>query len=154
MRMTFEGKRASVMRQTCALKTKTPAPQRYGVFAGVPDRSRTCDLQSRNLTLYPTELRAHRHNGLIRHAKDSIAQFDGFANGKAKIFLRGLSKRHCPAGRDSSTGFSPAFYASGARAVSTAGCSGRVIPAVNAESVSSLCPFHETGRSPRLLHSA
>ena len=26
---------------------------------GMPDRIRTCDLQSRSLTLYPTELRAH-----------------------------------------------------------------------------------------------
>ena len=27
------------------------------VFYGTPGRSRTCDLQNRNLTLYPTELR-------------------------------------------------------------------------------------------------
>ena len=28
-------------------------------FAGDPDRNRTCDLQIRNLPLYPTELRDH-----------------------------------------------------------------------------------------------
>ena len=27
---------------------------------GTPDRSRTCDLQNRNLTLYPTELRVRK----------------------------------------------------------------------------------------------
>ena len=30
-----------------------------GIFSCTPGRSRTCDLQSRSLTLYPTELRAH-----------------------------------------------------------------------------------------------
>lgn len=29
-----------------------------GIFSCTPGRSRTCDLQSRSLTLYPTELRA------------------------------------------------------------------------------------------------
>lgn len=29
------------------------------VLFGTPDRSRTCDLQNRNLTLYPAELRVH-----------------------------------------------------------------------------------------------
>ena len=33
----------------------------YGVPSGMPDRIRTCDLQSRSLTLYPAELRAHIH---------------------------------------------------------------------------------------------
>ncbi len=34
--------------------------QRFeGFLCGMPDRIRTCDLQSRSLTLYPTELRAH-----------------------------------------------------------------------------------------------
>ena len=30
------------------------------VLFGTPDRSRTCDLQNRNLTLYPTELRVRK----------------------------------------------------------------------------------------------
>ena len=30
-----------------------------GFFTGAPGRSRTCGLQSRSLTLYPTELRVH-----------------------------------------------------------------------------------------------
>lgn len=32
-----------------------------GIFSCTPGRSRTCDLQSRSLTRYPTALRAHMH---------------------------------------------------------------------------------------------
>ena len=38
--------------------TKQASAIYRGLF-GTPDRSRTCDLQNRNLTLYPAELRVH-----------------------------------------------------------------------------------------------
>ena len=39
-------------------KTKSPVTATItGLFVGTPDRIRTCDLQSRSLTLYPAELR-------------------------------------------------------------------------------------------------
>ena len=44
---------------------------------GTPDAIRTHDLQSRSLTLYPTELRAHKFESLY-----IIAQ----KNKKAKVF--------------------------------------------------------------------
>lgn len=48
--------------QTAALSekcTKIPGSLALpGIFSCTPGRSRTCDLQSRSLTLYPTELRA------------------------------------------------------------------------------------------------
>ena len=34
-------------------------PRWGGYFYGTPDTIRTCDLQSRSLSLYPAELRAH-----------------------------------------------------------------------------------------------
>ena len=37
----------------------------YGFF-GTPDAIRTHDLQSRSLTLYPTELQAHMENLILR----------------------------------------------------------------------------------------
>ena len=38
---------------------KSPEPRKIpGIFRGTPDWIRTSDLQSRSLTLYPTELRA------------------------------------------------------------------------------------------------
>ena len=44
-------------RRACGTQEKT---QRMLVASfGTPDRSRTCDLQNRNLTLYPAELRVH-----------------------------------------------------------------------------------------------
>ena len=50
------------MLQTAALSekcTKIPGSLTLpGIFSCTPGRSRTCDLQSRSLTLYPTELRA------------------------------------------------------------------------------------------------
>lgn len=50
------------MLQTAALSekcTKIPGSLALpGIFSCTPGRSRTCDLQSRSLTLYPTELRA------------------------------------------------------------------------------------------------
>ena len=47
---------------TKSQKNKPPQPNQTwrskAVFYGAPDTIRTCDLQSRSLTLYPTELRA------------------------------------------------------------------------------------------------
>ena len=52
MRCAPEGRRSTLYRYQKSL------PLRVGLF-GMPDRIRTCDLQSRSLTLYPAELRAH-----------------------------------------------------------------------------------------------
>ena len=41
------------------LSVKCP-PRRV---AGAPDRNRTCDLKSRSLALYPTELQTHIRSG-------------------------------------------------------------------------------------------
>ena len=47
---------SSTFRKKC---TKIPGSLALpGIFSCTPGRSRTCDLQSRSLTLYPTELRA------------------------------------------------------------------------------------------------
>ena len=47
-------------RGTAALAARKKKTQRMLVASfGTPDRSRTCDLQNRNLTLYPAELRVH-----------------------------------------------------------------------------------------------
>ena len=49
--------------------TKNPLPQSDNGFClvrartGAPDRIRTCDLKSRSLALYPTELQAHIWSG-------------------------------------------------------------------------------------------
>ncbi len=55
----FHGDRkicSSTFRKKC---TKIPGSLALpGIFSCTPGRSRTCDLQSRSLTLYPTELRA------------------------------------------------------------------------------------------------
>ena len=55
----FHGDRkicSSTFRKKC---TKIPGSLELpGIFSCTPGRSRTCDLQSRSLTLYPTELRA------------------------------------------------------------------------------------------------
>ena len=40
-------------------KKQSPENAVFWGFLGVPDTIRTCDLQSRSLTLYPAELRAH-----------------------------------------------------------------------------------------------
>lgn len=52
-------------------KTKTLKFQHFSVsilpfqtVCGTPGRSRTCDLQSRSLTLYPAELRAHTNDSI------------------------------------------------------------------------------------------
>ena len=42
-----------------ALKRKKPPTAIFAMGGGMPDAIRTHDLQSRSLTLYPTELRAH-----------------------------------------------------------------------------------------------
>ena len=50
------GKYAAALSKQC---TKIPGSLALpGIFSCTPGRSRTCDLQSRSLTLYPTELRA------------------------------------------------------------------------------------------------
>ena len=46
-----------------ARKTSFALVDKRGIFRGMPDKIRTCDLQSRSLTLYPAELRAHMSNG-------------------------------------------------------------------------------------------
>ena len=47
-------------RGIAALAARKKKTQRMLVASfGTPDRSRTCDLQNRNLTLYPAELRVH-----------------------------------------------------------------------------------------------
>ena len=42
-----------------AEKTKSPENAVFSGLLGVPDTIRTCDLQSRSLSLYPAELQAH-----------------------------------------------------------------------------------------------
>ena len=42
-----------------ARKTSFALVDKRGIFRGTADKIRTCDLQSRSLTLYPAELRAH-----------------------------------------------------------------------------------------------
>ena len=42
-------------------KTKSPENAVFSGLLGVPDTIRTCDLQSRSLSLYPAELQAHRY---------------------------------------------------------------------------------------------
>ena len=44
---------------------KAPKTQCFRGFHGVPDTIRTCDLQSRSLSLYPAELQAHMHQIFI-----------------------------------------------------------------------------------------
>lgn len=57
----FHGDRKICCRQQRLRKKCTKIPGSLalpGIFSCTPGRSRTCDLQSRSLTLYPTELRA------------------------------------------------------------------------------------------------
>lgn len=57
----FHGDRKIGCRQQRFRKKCTKIPGSLtlpGIFSCTPGRSRTCDLQSRSLTLYPTELRA------------------------------------------------------------------------------------------------
>ena len=57
----FNGDRKICCRQQRFRKKCTKIPGSLtlpGIFSCTPGRSRTCDLQSRSLTLYPTELRA------------------------------------------------------------------------------------------------
>ena len=57
----FHGDRKICCRQQRFRKKCTKIPGSLtlpGIFSCTPGRSRTCDLQSRSLTLYPTELRA------------------------------------------------------------------------------------------------
>ncbi len=57
----FHGDRKICCRQQHFRKKCTKIPGSLalpGIFSCTPGRSRTCDLQSRSLTLYPTELRA------------------------------------------------------------------------------------------------
>lgn len=57
----FHGDRKRCCRQQRFRKKCTKIPGSLalpGIFSYTPGRSRTCDLQSRSLTLYPTELRA------------------------------------------------------------------------------------------------
>ena len=63
---------------------------------GDPDRNRTCDLQIRNLPLYPTELRDQPR----RH----IAASDDFANGFRTIFQRHRPVRDGPRWRRRTNG--------------------------------------------------
>lgn len=51
------GKYAAALSEKNAQKSPEALHFR-GIFSCTPGRSRTCDLQSRSLTLYPTELRA------------------------------------------------------------------------------------------------
>lgn len=44
---------------------KNAAHHSDGGAFGTPGRSRTCGLQSRSLTLYPTELRAHAKDIIV-----------------------------------------------------------------------------------------
>ena len=46
-----------------------PLRQSVGWNRGAPDKTRTCDLQVRNLALYPTELRARRDGQSSRYPK-------------------------------------------------------------------------------------
>ena len=45
---------------------------------GAPDRNRTCDLQFRKLTLYPTELQAQNMSGC--YLENSIGELDYTCN--------------------------------------------------------------------------
>jgi hypothetical protein len=51
-------------KRSCAA-TETGLPAEALAKAGAPDRIRTCGLQIRNLSLYPTELRAHISQKLL-----------------------------------------------------------------------------------------
>ena len=46
-------------------KTSHVLVDKRGFFSGTPDGIRTHDLQSRSLTLYPAELRAHLCSNII-----------------------------------------------------------------------------------------
>ena len=61
----FHGDRKICCRQQRFRKKCTKIPGSLalpGIFSYTPGRSRTCDLQSRSLTLYPAELQAHPTN--------------------------------------------------------------------------------------------
>ena len=60
-------------------KTSLVLVDKRGFFRGMPDGIRTHDLQSRSLTLYPAELRAH----IIR----IIARKLGFGNHDAHLIF-------------------------------------------------------------------
>ena len=55
----------ALIKSTLPERMKNAAHHSDGGAFGTPGRSRTCGLQSRSLTLYPTELRAHAKDIIV-----------------------------------------------------------------------------------------
>ncbi len=61
---------------------------------GMPDAIRTHDLQSRSLTLYPTELQAHiliYYSLNLRNCQVSWAEFEALSTNYSNFFLKILT---------------------------------------------------------------
>ena len=60
-------------------------------FFGTPEGTRTPNIQNRNLTLYPIELRTHRRTPILR-CLPIIAGGSGFVKGRFTGFLTGFNR--------------------------------------------------------------
>ena len=98
----FHGDRKRCCRQQRFRKKCTKIPGSLtlpGIFSCTPGRSRTCDLQSRSLTLYPTELRAlisliilPQQGRIVKRKCGKIAGRDRKESGKVSARARSRGK--------------------------------------------------------------
>ena len=98
----FHGDRKICCRQQHFRKKCTKIPGSLalpGIFSCTPGRSRTCDLQSRSLTLYPTELRAlisliilPQQGRIVKRKCGKIAGRDRKKSGKVSARARSRGK--------------------------------------------------------------
>lgn len=98
----FHGDRKICCRQQRFRKKCTKIPGSLtlpGIFSCTPGRSRTCDLQSRSLTLYPTELRAlisliilPQQGRIVKRKCGKIAGRDRKESGKVSARARSRGK--------------------------------------------------------------